>query len=82
MAIDTRNKRFALMHLDLPWRVLPDPDGAFDAGDRMQLAMKYRGLVAGGGGDAAHYYKQVHHRMGRQHVTAEADVPQKYQKIG
>ena len=31
---------------------------------------------------AANFYKQMHHRLGRYHVTAEADVPQKYQKLG
>jgi len=54
MAIDTRNRRASVIGLDLlALRVLPSPDGTIDAGDRAQLAGKYRGTfeaAAGGAG--------------------------------
>jgi len=79
MAIDSRDKRFALILLDLPGRVLPTPDGVIDSGDRMHLAGKYRGLSEAA---ALHFYKQMHHRLGQYHTTAESDVPQKRMQIG
>lgn len=46
MAIDTRNKRMAMISYDLQLgRPLPDPDGTFDAADRQQLIGKYPGIA-------------------------------------
>jgi len=52
MAIDTRDKRASCIGLDGPYRfVLPNPDApAEDQGDRQQMAFKYRGILATGGG--------------------------------
>jgi hypothetical protein len=48
MAVDTRDKRFSFMHLDLPFPgVFPNPDGTIDAGDRLQFLRKYRGIGIG-----------------------------------
>ena len=43
MAVNTRNKRMALVSLARPFRpTLPEPTGAMDtAGERMQLAYRY-----------------------------------------
>lgn len=50
MAVDTRDKRASCVGLDGHCCfLLPNPDaGAEDAGDRAQLAWKYRGLFDGG----------------------------------
>lgn len=46
MAIDTRDKRASVIGLDLPsGRVLPLP-GTLDSGDRLHLALLYRGIAA------------------------------------
>jgi hypothetical protein len=38
VALNTRNKRTAVMNLGCPWRgLLPIPDGTLDRGDRFQI---------------------------------------------
>ena len=51
--------------------------------DQRALPGRRYGSFAGkASGVTENFYKQMHHRMGRHHVTAETDVPQKYQKLG
>ena len=38
-----------------------------------------RGLGVGVG---ANLYKQLHHRLGPQHVTSATDTPKRYQELG
>lgn len=46
MAIDTRDKRASAIHGGSPWRgLLPLPDGALTQGDRVQVALHYRGIT-------------------------------------
>jgi hypothetical protein len=47
MALDTADKRASAINIGLPFgRVFATPDGAFDQGDRQQMAMSYRGILA------------------------------------
>ncbi len=47
MAVDTKDKRISAMLVASPTgRVLPDPDGSIDAGDRGHQSLMYSGLVA------------------------------------
>lgn len=54
MAIDTRNKRAAVIGFDGPYRsVFPNPDGSLsNQSDRQHMAWKYPGILAGGAGAA------------------------------
>jgi len=46
--LDTRDKRFSILGLDLPFpRVFPNPDGAISANDRQQFIGKYEGIAFG-----------------------------------
>lgn len=48
MAVDTANKRFSLIGFGSPVpRMLPIPDGAFNAADRAMLLYLYHGLALG-----------------------------------
>lgn len=48
MAVDTRDKRFSMLGLGMPPRlVLPNPNGSIDQGDRQQFAYSYRGIAFG-----------------------------------
>jgi hypothetical protein len=48
MAIDTAAKRFSMMNLGTPYiTVFPEPDGTFDAGNRLHLLNLYGGVLAG-----------------------------------
>ena len=38
-----------------------------------------RGLGVGVG---ANLYKQLHHRLGQQHLTSASDTPKRYQELG
>jgi hypothetical protein len=50
MAVDTRNKRFAIMALDDMDSIAPNPDGSVaNAADREQLVGIYPGFVLAGG---------------------------------
>lgn len=54
MAIDTADKRSSAIETSIPWRGrLPLPDGSVNLGDRQQVALLYRGIVASGGGGGA-----------------------------
>lgn len=46
MAVDTRNKRFGIVHIALPWRSghFPNPDGTVDQSDRQQFLGYYPGI--------------------------------------
>ena len=45
--LDTRDKRFSALNLGLGFgRVLANPDGAWDQGDRQQAMLCYRGILA------------------------------------
>jgi hypothetical protein len=45
--MDTRNKRSSAIGVGLPWRgMLPAPDGAIDAQDRLHVAWLYAGIAA------------------------------------
>jgi hypothetical protein len=47
MAIDTRNKRHSAINVGLPYRgVLPNPDAAITAPDRLTVAFLYNGIAA------------------------------------
>ncbi len=47
MALDTRDKRSAAIHVTLPWRgMFPEPDGTIDIEDMKQIARIARELVA------------------------------------
>lgn len=46
MAVDDRNKRGSAIGIGPASPVLPNPDGAVDAGDRAQLAHAYRGFFS------------------------------------
>ena len=44
--LDTRDKRFSALNLGLGFgRVLANPDGAWDQGDRQQAMLLYRGIA-------------------------------------
>ncbi len=48
MAVDTRDKRASVLGLALAALVvLPQPAGAIDQADRQQVALCYRGILAG-----------------------------------
>lgn len=48
MPVDTRDKRFSMIGLAAPFRrMLPTPNGGFDAADRQQLQYCYRGILFG-----------------------------------
>lgn len=51
MAIDTRNKRFSMMSLSMPFlgRDLPVADGTITQEDRQQFLWGYAGIVWAGG---------------------------------
>jgi len=45
--MDTVSKRFSIMNISCPWRVLlPKPDGTVDAGDRIHFLHYYSGIGA------------------------------------
>lgn len=47
MALDTQDKRASALFPGLrSHRVLPLPNGEIDSGDRLQLALLYRGIAA------------------------------------
>ena len=47
MPIDSRDKRASAISVTLPWRgMLPVPDGTLVQGDRQQVALMYRGILA------------------------------------
>lgn len=49
MAVDTRNKRFSMIGIDMPFlRVFPNPDGTISAEDRQQYLGKYSGIPFSG----------------------------------
>lgn len=53
MAITTRDRRASCLAFDLPFRVWPNPDGSLASqADRQQIAWKYPGIAASGGGSA------------------------------
>jgi hypothetical protein len=46
MAVDTRNKRFSIVGLDLPYiEIVHNPDGTIGSDDRAQALGLYSGLV-------------------------------------
>lgn len=46
MAVDTANKRYSMIGIGSPVpRLLPVPDGAFDAADRSMLLYLYHGIT-------------------------------------
>lgn len=48
MALDTRDRRFSMLGLAMPFRVvLPNPAVGFDQGDRQQFEYSYRGILFG-----------------------------------
>lgn len=71
MALDTANKRFALLGLcDSLDASLPLPDGMLDAGDRLQYLALYRGFADGTGGASMatiylHHHTLYHRRRPR-----------------
>ena len=45
MAVDTRNKRFAILQMyNQAIQILPNPDGTIDEPDRSQYAHMYNGI--------------------------------------
>ena len=50
MAVDTANKRYSFIEIDLPFvRMFAVPDGTIDLADRQQFLMKYSGISFSGG---------------------------------
>jgi hypothetical protein len=46
--LDTADKRASSINFGLPFgRLLPTPDGSWDQGDRQQVGLSYRGVLAG-----------------------------------
>lgn len=75
MAVDTRNKRFSMMMLALPFgRVLPNPDGGFAQGDYEQLLLGYAGVQFSGPGDPRHrrWGGIPHMRLSTGHVVGRS----------
>lgn len=51
---DTPSKRYSIMNLSCPWRILlPIPDGTLNQGDRQHLLYYYSGIAWAGGVAAA-----------------------------
>lgn len=67
MAVDTANKRFAIMALDDMDSIAPTPDGSIaNAADREQLVGAYPGFALAGGQPPVNDSKQRNKRRDRR----------------